>query len=541
MPRYKILLILLLIAAGVSAQTKNYMFRIYLNDKGSTSFSIENPQEFLSQKSIERREKQNIGIDQTDLPISAGYIADIESLGCTVVAKSKWLSTVSICCDDSLTVELIKDLSFVKKVAFVWRGTTGVETKKKTVAPRKSVSIEENNSVYGAAYKQIAVHNGDYLHDLGYKGQGMEIAVIDAGFNGLDEDHLLLSTANIKGAKDFVYKGTNMYQSGGHGTFVLSCMATNASDTYIGTAPKAGYWLLRSEDSRSEFPIEEDYWATAAEYADSLGVDLINSSLGYSTFNLPELSYTYNQMNGKIAYITQASEMAVSKGIFVVSSAGNEGDKAWKYITAPADGEYTFTVGAIKPDSTIAAFSSRGPTIDGRIKPDVMAVGDGVMIVNASSQVISSMGTSFSSPVMCGLAACFWQANPQLTNKEIAAILRQSADRYANPDNNFGYGIPDLKKAMELASDATGVKNETLEDIAIKISTDSTTGGISVIKEIADEKGCSVNIYSIDGKMIISDTFYDASRTYNLDKNRGKIFIVRLAYNNKVKSHKVCL
>ena len=541
MLKIRIILCFIILATGVSAQTKSYMFRVYLNDKGSTEFSIDNPEAFLSKKSVERRIKQNIAVNETDLPISQTYIADIEATGCKVVAKSKWLSTVSVCCSDSLTAELIKDLAFVDKVAFVWRGIIEDDITTKAPVKTKSAQDLDNETLYGAAYKQIAIHNGIDLHDLGYKGEGMEIAVIDAGFSGLGEDHLLLSTANIKGVKDFVYKGGDIFKSSNHGTAVMSCMATNASNTYVGTAPKAGYWLLRSEDARSEFPIEEDYWAAAAEYADSLGVDIINTSLGYSKFDVPELSYQYSQMNGKTAFITKAAEVAVSKGIFVVASAGNEGDKTWRHITAPGDGETTFTVGAITPDSIITAFSSRGATADGRIKPDVMAVGKKVMLVNSAGAVVSSEGTSFSSPVMCGLVACFWQANPHFTNREIAEILKESADRYTNPDVDYGYGIADMRKAMEIANNKTGVKKEVLEEVGISITTDSLTGRILVEKKNDDDSECSVNICALDGKAILSDTFRGNAKEYSLDKNEGRLFVIRISNNGKVKAHKVCL
>jgi len=532
--------IVVLIAANFTVQAQGYMFRLYLSDKGESRYSVDNPGEYLSQRSVDRRIKQNLTIDESDLPVSEDYISAIQEQGCLMVAKSKWLNTVTVYCSDSLLVGLLKDLPFIKKADFVWKGikNSNAPLKAETRAKR---FLTNDNTIYGAAYKQIAIHNGDYLHELGHRGEGMEIAVIDAGFNGLNQEHLLLSTANIKGVKDFVYKGGDIYQSSRHGTSVLSCMATNASGTYVGTAPKAGYWLLRSEDASTEFPVEEDYWVVAAEYADSLGVDLINTSLGYSKYDLPELSYTYSQIDGKTAFMTKAAEIAVSKGIFVVASAGNEGNKAWRYITVPGDGETVFTVGAVAPDSLIAAFSSRGPTYDGRIKPDVVAVGSNCAIVNAESVVTTGLGTSYASPVMCGLVACFWQANPHLTNKEIARILKESSNRYAFPDNDYGYGIPDMKKAMDIAGGSTGIKQDVLSDNGIKIISDTTAGEIFVSKQEDNNFECIINIYTIEGKLVVSDVFKEKDKKFQLAKNENSIFLVRLIYKDKAVTRKVCM
>ena len=245
-------LLLIFISAPLSAQY-NYMFRLQLADKGISGFTVDHPEEFLTQKAIDRRIRQNIPVDISDLPISTDYISQIESKGCKVVAKSKWLTSVSVLCSDSTSVENIEQLPFITNITFVWKGIisglSNGDTSKKT-----GLKTAAN---YGPAYQQIAIHNGDYLHNSGYKGEGMEIAVIDAGFTDFNQN-LLLSTVNIKGSKDFVYNGGDMFKSSGHGISVLSCMGTNAANEFTGTAPKASYWLLRSEDARSEYPIEED-------------------------------------------------------------------------------------------------------------------------------------------------------------------------------------------------------------------------------------------------------------------------------------------
>jgi len=436
------------------------MFRIKLKNKGESGYSISNPEAFLSQRAIQRRAKQNIPVDPTDLPISEQYIHSIKNTGFEITAKSKWMNTVSVYCKDSLFIDQIKSLDFVEDILFVWKGDTATIKKGQPVM-KKAQFIQKADSIYGYGYEQINMLNGLFLHDNGYKGKGMEIAVIDAGYKNF-KDILLLDNVFIKGIKDFVYQGENIFESSDHGLKVLSVMASNRPGIYIGTAPEAKYWLLRSEDGRSEYPVEEDYWVAAAEYADSVGVDVINTSLGYNNFHSPAKSYTHEDLDGKTAFISKAAEIAVSKGIFVESSAGNEGNGTWQKISVPADAENVLTVGSVKRDSLLSSFSSRGPTADLRIKPDVVALGSSINVIASTGDVEQSSGTSFSGPVMSGIAACLWQAFPELTNLEILNIIRKAADRYDNPDNDYGYGIPDMKKAFELGELAVSEKKQEL-------------------------------------------------------------------------------
>lgn len=447
---YRLVFLLIVCLWGsIAFSSEGYMFRLYLKDKGTSEYEVSNPEEFLSERALERRDKQQIKIDSTDLPISLKYLEEIKKQGYRIVAKSKWMKTVSVQCLDSIQIDNVRNLGFVDSVLFVWKADTA-EIKKKRATPKKTKIREKPDSIYGYAYDQIKMINGRALHEKGYRGKGLEIAVIDAGYKNF-RDILLLDNVVVKGYKDFVYRGENMFESSDHGLKVLSVIAGNRSGIYVGTAPESKFWLLRSEDGRSEYPVEEDYWVAAAEYADSVGVDIINTSLGYSHFHAPARSYTHEDIDGKTSFITQAAERAVAKGIFVEVSAGNEGGNKWHKITMPSDAENVLVVGSVKRDSLVSYFSSRGPTADGRIKPDVVALGSSIHVIGSDGDIEQASGTSFAGPVMSGMAACLWQAYPQLTNLELLEVIKKSSHKYENPNNSYGYGIPDMKKAMDIA------------------------------------------------------------------------------------------
>lgn len=507
---------------------EGYMFRLQLKDKGKTSYSADSPEQFLSKRAIDRRNKQNIGINETDMPISSEYIKTIEDLGCRVIARSKWLSTISIYCNDSLLVDKLKGLDFISYTTFVWKGDT-ISTASKEITRSKRSATKSTNE-YGYSNDQIKTVNGQFLHTEGYKGKGFEIAVIDAGYRNLNE-LLLLDNISIKGVKDFVFKGEDVFKSSDHGLKVLSVLATNRPGIFIGSAPEAKYWLLRSEDNRSEFPVEEDYFVAAAEYADSVGVDIINASLGYHTYQIPAQSYTHEQLDGKTAYITRAAEIAASKGILVEVSAGNEGSNSWKKIAFPADAASVLTVGAIAKDSTIAYFSSAGLTADGRIKPDVVALGLNTSVIAASGEVEPAQGTSFSGPIISGLAACLWQSVPDLTNLELVDIIRKSGDRYNKPDAKYGYGIPNMKTAYLLAKNTpTGIEEEAKEnrEPLFQIESDST-GHIRVIcKKNMSDGMFNIKIFNLDGKVVFDGFLTEKEQEFYLNDSSKQIRIVTI-------------
>lgn len=460
MKKIPLLCTLLFICSVLFGQNYNYKFRLTLKDKGQTTYTIDRPEEFLSAKAIERRHKQNLTINKTDLPISDNYLKAIEDLGGIVVAKSKWLGTVSVHCNDSMMVETFKKLPFVADAQFVWKGKPKTEIKADSIVKYPASETISFGNYYSKSIDNIQINNGQYLHEAGFKGQGMDIAVIDAGFNHLPQIEML-DNLTILGSKGFVYENEDLFNNANqHGLNVLSCIGTNKPMQFVGTAPDAAFWLLGSEDARSEFPIEEDYWAAAIEYADSVGVAVVNTSLGYNNFDAPAKSYTHKDIDGRTAFITRAADQASRKGMLVVISGGNSGDSEWEKITPPSDAVAVLTVGAIERDSVVASFSSRGLTADLRIKPDVMALGAGSIVVDDKGRVSRKSGTSFSSPIMCGMAACLWQALPSLTNLEILAIIKRSSNNYDTPDRDYGYGIPDMKVALEIGQALVAKKEE---------------------------------------------------------------------------------
>jgi subtilisin family serine protease len=291
------------------------------------------------------------------------------------------------------------------------------------------------------------------MHNHGYTGENITIAVIDAGFlraDVLPAFENLWGNNRILGSRNMINPGSSVFGFSGHGMSVLSIIGGYVRGELIGSAPDASFWLLKSEDATSEYIIEEDYWIAAAEFADSVGVDIINTSLGYSEFNDKTQNHTYSDMDGNTTRISRAADIAASKGILVVVSAGNQGHKPWKYITAPADADSVLTIGAVDPSLNVTDFSGRGPSSDNQVKPDIMAIGQGIYVSKLDGNVDQGSGTSFSAPLITGLAACLWQANPDATNMEIRAAINKSADRFAQPDNNYGYGIPDFNLANAL-------------------------------------------------------------------------------------------
>jgi len=308
---------------------------------------------------------------------------------------------------------------------------------------------------YGPSGNQVQMLKIDQLHNQGYTGKGMVVAVIDAGFNSADVMAVfdsLFDSGRLLGTRDFVQPGNNVFSPSlsVHGTMVLSTMAGNLPGQIIGTAPHASYYLFRTEDATAEYLMEEYYWVQAAEYADSLGVDVLNTSLGYTRFDNPAEDHTYEDMNGDTTPITIGADMAAAKGMLVVNSAGNEGANPWHYISAPADGDSVLAIGAVDPSGIYAYFSSVGPTADGRIKPDVVAQGYNAIVASVPSGIAMASGTSFSSPILAGAATCLWQANPTYSNMEIYNAIKQSGSLSSNPNNQMGYGIPDFILANSL-------------------------------------------------------------------------------------------
>lgn len=450
MKRFTLLAFTLAATLGVSAQFTpgdTLKYRISLKDKDATTYSLDKPEKYLSKKSIARRQKQNLAIDSTDLPVCRKYVNAIRKTGVHVLVTGKWDNFVTVSCNDASLIDKIGKMPFVRSTERVWKSSKYTKAIKRDSLINNPERTE--NTIYGPAMRQIEMSHADKLHETGFKGQGMTIAVIDAGFHNVDRI-TAMNNINILGTKDFVNPQADIYAESSHGMAVLSCIGMNQPNIMIGTAPEASYWLLRSEDEYSENLVEQDYWAAAVEFADSVGVDVINTSLGYYSFDDPSKNYRYRELDGRHALMSREASKIADKGMVLVCSAGNSGSGSWKKLTPPGDAENVLTVGAVGKNGILAPFSSIGNTADGRVKPDIVAVGLGSDVMGTDGNLRRANGTSFSSPIMCGMVACLWQARPELTAKEVIELVRKSGDRVDFPDNIYGYGIPDMWKAYNM-------------------------------------------------------------------------------------------
>ena len=440
---------------------KFYIWRYTLKDKQGSPYSIDHPSRWLTHKSVERRKRQGLPVDSTDLPVSSKYLKLFEktsgeivrsakkgSVEWTIIGTSRWNNTILVRSNDTTLFHRLASLDCVRKSEMVWTSPDSVNRFIKTSVHEDFNpwdSVKSNR--YGNGLEQIEMLTGQRLHNIGLQGKGMTIAVLDGGFQNCDVIPAFRH-ANIIGAKDFVYPNSqHFYQETDHGTKVLSAMAANEPEVLIGTAPEARYWLLRCEDQQTEQPVEEDYWAMAAEFADSVGVDIISSSLGYNDYDNHPNYYHQHDLDGETALISHTASMLAKKGIVLVNSAGNSGMGPWKKIVFPADARDIITVGALNMEKKNAPFSGVGPTQDGRVKPDVMALGSPTSLISGRGAIIRDMGTSFSTPVVAGLVACLWQAFPEKTALEIINLVRQTSNGYEKPDNVYGYGMPNFWRA----------------------------------------------------------------------------------------------
>ncbi len=442
------------------AQFSRYIIRF--KDKAGTPYSITDPSKFLSQRSIDRRTKFQIPVDQTDLPVTPAYIDSLRLAGSvTILNVSKWLNQVCILTTDAQALAKINSYSFVLAtlpIAARMPGNILPVNKQFTPgnAPFQSTAARPQSPAdifdYGLAYPQVHMHNAEFLHNQGFRGEGMRLAIMDAGFyhyQSLPTFDSIRRNNQVIETWDYVANEASVDEDHPHGMNCFSTIAANLPGSFVGTAPKSNYYLYRTEDAGSEYPVEEQNFAAAAERADSLGVDVFSVSLGYNLFDNSRFNYTYANMDGNTTMITRAADYAAAKGILVVAAAGNDGNGSWKYIAAPADGDSVLSVGAVNANKQPASFSAYGPTSDGRIKPDVAAVGQGAVIANqVTGQPSYNNGTSFACPILAGVATCLWQAFPEVNNMAIIEVLHRSGDKFNSPDDRTGYGIPDAKKAF---------------------------------------------------------------------------------------------
>lgn len=425
-------------------------YAIHYRYKPQTNDSLDLPEELLLEKALTRRTREGVAVDSTDLPVSPRYIDQLMPLVDKVQYHSKWLNASVVVATAAQMAE-IAALPFVEKTALVARGFYADTHGGKKESLRIPVSFRLKSKKIEAYGFQNEILGIPTMHEEGFTGAGITIAVFDAGFANTDKisgmQHLF-EQDRIVATRDFVTPGAvDVFRTDAHGTASLSVMAAYEPGQLVAGAYDANYILCITEDVQSEYRIEEYNWVRAAEFADSLGVDIINSSLGYNLFDVPEMNYDREDLDGQTAIITQGAALAAQKGILVVSSAGNEGNGSWKTITAPADAAGILAVGSVTSKLERSSFSSTGPTADGRIKPDLAAFGSGTTIWRQVEGPGSSSGTSFSSPQVAALAAGLWQARPEWTRAQLIERLLASGSRAEDPDSDLGYGVPNFLDA----------------------------------------------------------------------------------------------
>lgn len=517
------MIFLLMTMSGRSQYTRHL---IELTDKKGTPHQLSNPLFFLSPESIQRRKFFNLPIDSTDLPVISAYIDSIKNSGkVEILATSKWLNMILIKTSDAAALKKINQLPFVKRSnAIANRPKTNeiyksLDTISELIVETEGKNILNTNLDYGRSSQQIALHEGEFLHNSGWTGKNMKIALFDAGFNkyqNLKAFDSIRSLDRIKMTVDLVEQSNSVNEDDAHGTYCLSIMASNIPGTMIGTAPHASYYLFRTEDVASEFPVEEFYWVAAAEMADSLGIQLISSSLGYSTFDDPAFNYSYTGMNGKTSLVARGASYATKKGMIVMNSAGNEGNKPWRYIISPADADDILAVGAVNSLKQVASFSSYGPSADNRVKPDIASVGWNTFLIATTGNLAQGNGTSFSNPNIAGLVACLWQAFPEFNNLEIMDAVRKSSDRFNNPDTRTGYGIPNMRIAYEYLEKERKIRRAItiLKNERIKVYPNPFGGSMTILYHHEKSGTLKLKLINLDGKSLRDWSFNTIAGEY---------------------------
>ena len=512
---------------------------VYLTDKENVAASIANPISILTQKAIDRKNVHNVVIDERDVPVNEAYISQLKTqTGITVLAKSKWFNAVHVRGTETNITALL-NLTYVNNIVFADNSLNARVYEEQTPTDKFEIEGEQTIFNYGNALNQIEMFNGDDLHIDDYTGTGITVAVIDAGFpnvNTMTAFQHLYDNGTLLGAYDFFDRTNDIYANttSNHGTLVLSDMAGYVQDQFVGTAPDASYYLFRTENAPNENPVEESLWVEAAERADSLGVDVINTSLGYKTYDNTSYSHTDADLDGNTTYITKGANIAYEKGMLLVNSAGNSGASG---LNAPADAAGVFTIGAVKADGTYATFSSQGSAIQPTQKPDVVAQGQASYVVNQNDMIATANGTSFSSPILAGGIVCLWQALPNLNNSQIMQLVRESASQYNNPDYFLGYGIPDLSQAL---AEGLSVVEYQVDNTALSVYPNPVDEELTIKLPSVYERA-HIRLYDVLGKKVLESSVSQNQSKVNVSAFSNGIYLLKIEAENLSKTFKLVI
>lgn len=518
-----IISILTILTIELKAQVNSYFVRF--TDKENTPYTINAPEFFLTQRAIDRRNNQRIQVTEEDLPPTPTYVIGLDNTGSVSVRyTSRWFNGAIIQAS-AVDAETVKQLSYVASIEYIAPAIAGGRITGQS-------KFEANGLPQSDTLLQFSLLGIDEMRLDGYDGTGKMIAVLDGGFEGVNSgvafEHLF-NNNRVSATFDYISGTNNVYQYSTHGTEVLSIMAASQdSPEYEGIAPGASYLLFITENNSSnvEYRIEEYWWLVAAEKADSLGADVINTSLGYYTFIDPNMDYIHEDLDGRTAIVTQAAQLAAERGIVFVTSAGNTGNKSWEKVTFPGDIIDGLAVGSMLNETTLSAFSAKGPTIDGRIKPDVMAIGSGAYVITSNGSIINKDGTSYSSPMVAALAAGFWQANPDLSALQILDAFRSSSTNAISPDNEMGYGIPSYRALKNYV--------EHLESMSwASIYPNPTETSLTVyVNDPSDDPLVNFKLYNCNGQpLLVSDldiTWHDNKYILDVSTLPQGIYVLNL-------------
>lgn len=533
-----LLLIVFLVANAAFSQEEDAW--VFFTDKPNAQFYLDNPLQMLTQRALDRRAAQAISLNVNDAPIEPTYYAQVAAYeGITVKAKSKWMNCVHVR-GTQQSILALNELSFVQSIKFADNSLNsgGKKSNPKPISPvNKSLDVAESFN-YGNSQNQIQMLNGHLIHQANYTGQGKIIAVLDSGFinvNSTSPFQRLFDNNLILGGYNYVSQNEDVYSLHNHGTMTLSCMGGFVDGELVGTAPNAHYYLFVTEDVTEENPVEESFWVEAAEEADRLGADIISTSLGYYGYDNPNYSHVYTNMTGDVAFASKGANIAFSKGMIVVASAGNSGGnpEPLNHIGVPAEATNVLAVGAVQANENYASFSSIGPGYENRIKPEVMAQGQASVVANTSGTVQTASGTSFSCPIMAGMIASFWSVFPDFSNQQIIQLVKQSADRYNNPNDQYGYGIPDFEQAMNMG--LLAVNQNQIEQF--QFFPNPTNENITLVS--TSILGSEVTFYNSLGQVVLSKKIENPIQTISLESMNSGVYYFTIPTSDKMYQGKI--
>ncbi len=531
------LLVALLAASFMNAQVQDAL--VFLTDKEDVAASIANPISILTQDAIDRKTLQSTPIDARDVPVNEDYITQLKnSPGISVYAKSKWMNAVYVRgtqndIEDLITAGFVSSVEFMDKSLNFRPGGT--------IPDKFAIENQQSRIIYnyGDAANQTTMIRADYLHEQDFTGDGMVVAVLDSGFpNVLNNPAFssIVAQDRLLGTYDFALRQENVDGTGSHGARTFSDIGGFILDQFVGTAPEASFYLFRTEYGPTENPVEEAWWVEALERADSLGVDVVNTSLGYRAYDNAAYDHSYEDLDGQTTIGARGANHAFDKGMILVTSAGNGGSSSFPTVGTPGDSPGMLTIGAVDSDGDYVSFSSIGPTVDGRVKPDVMAQGLNAAVVSQNGTVSTGSGTSFSSPIMAGAVASLWQARPEIPNGQIMQVVRESAHLFNNPTDEMGYGIPNFEDALTILL-TLGLEDQLrAEQFALYPNPIKTSVNVSFPNGVTE---ADVSLYNIIGEQILTVKISNVTNWINLSELGSGMYFATIKSNSKTNSFKL--